>query len=85
MQCRNIYGEKIIEAKKLKVQGTLSLNNKDLGSINFDRKNELFQGEIDLGGLTELRFYDLKMEVTDGVFKYSVKLNKIVDILRNFY
>ena len=76
--CRNIYGEKIKDSQKIKIQGRLSLNNKEIGSIiNFELKNEQFQGALDLGGLTELRFYDLKIDVSENDFKYSVKINKI--------
>lgn len=76
LHCRNVFEEKIVaDSNKLKVQGVLSLNGKNVGNIinfNFDKKSEQYQGEVDTNALTELRFYELKLDVSDENIKYSV-------------
>lgn len=56
-----------------KIKGQVSLNGNKIGAVlNFELKNNKFQADLDASGLTELRFYEIQLTVSDASFSYSV-------------
>lgn len=72
LHCNNVFGEPI--AKLPKITGQLSLNGKKIGNpVNFEKKNNQIQSELlDTTTLTELRFYDIDLTISDSSLTYKV-------------
>ena len=71
IKVNNVYGADLTTVPK--IQGQLSLNGKKLpGTINFIKKEKVFQGNLDTNFLTELRLYEIILTVSDGSLSYNV-------------
>ena len=73
--CKNVYEEPLTPGANLKIKGQVSLNGKNIGpALNFEVKNGKLQADFDANGLTELRFYDIQISLSDSSndVQYSV-------------
>lgn len=74
----NIVGD-ALEAKNLKVRGSLSSQDRDFATLNdiiFDKKGEVYEAKISDRDIGKPGYYQLKVTVSGGDNSYEV-INKL--------